>query len=137
MKAIITISIVFIGLLLGCNSTKSVKSSNEIIPTNKQKDTIHIVNEELEYDIIILDIGFDSWLVTQKPMSYYSNEPLRYKNQLYVIEWNQRVLQPFNYSSDLYGQLIDFNPNIDYGIDVNYMLYQYFQFFQQKYRQRL
>lgn len=136
MKNLILILIVFIGLY-GCNSSKLANQSDEIVATDKKQDTIRIVNEELEYEIIILDVGFDSWLVTQKPMSYYTNQTLRIKNQFYVAEWNRRVMQPLYYDSNLYGQLIDYDPNIDYGMEVNYKLYQYFQFFQKKYRQKL
>lgn len=136
MKKLLTV-IVLIITIYGCSSSKQVNQKKELTSTNEKQDTIRIVNEELEYEIIILDVGFDSWLVTQKPMSYYSNQTLRVKNIFYVSEWNQRVSQPFRYNSDLYQQTIDYNPNIDYGLEVNYLLYQYFQFFQKKYKQRL
>lgn len=136
MKKLLTV-IVLIITIYGCSSSKQVNQKKELTSTNEKQDTIRIVNEELEYEIIILDVGFDSWLVTQKPMSYYSNQTLRVKNIFYVSEWNQRVSQPFRYNSDLYQQTIDYSPNIDYGLEVNYLLYQYFQFFQKKYKQRL
>lgn len=136
MKNLLLVLLGFIALY-GCNTSKSMQNSKEIIKTNEKKDTIRIVNEELEYEIIILDVGFDSWLVTQRPMSYYTNQTLRVKNQFYVSEWNRRVMQPMVYNPQLYGQWIDYDPNIDYGMEVNYKLYQYFQFFQEKYKQRL
>ncbi|MGO2102488.1 MAG: DUF6146 family protein, partial [Psychroflexus halocasei] len=34
-------------------------------------------------------------------------------------------------------QEIDYQPHIDYGYEVNYMLYHYFLFFEQKYNQKL
>jgi hypothetical protein len=136
MKKLLTF-IALIITLYGCSSSKQVNQKKELTSTNEKQDTIRIVNEELEYEIIILDVGFDSWLVTQKPMSYYSNQTLRVKNIFYVSEWNQRVSQPFRYNIDLYQQTIDYDPNIDYGLEVNYLLYQYFQFFQKKYNQRL
>lgn len=124
-------------LIYSCNTPKSTVKQEESISTEKVADTIRIVNEELEYEIIILDIGFDSWLVTQKPISYYSNSTLRIKNDFYVVEWNIRVNQPFRYNPHLYEQLIDYSPHIDYGKEVNYKLYMYFQFFEQKYKQKL
>ncbi len=135
MKYIIGIIVVI--MIIGCNSSKVTSGSDEIVPTETKMDTIRIENEELEYEIIIIESGFDSWLITQKPMWYYSNNTLRIKNNFYVIEWNQRVTQPFLYNPALYEQLIDYNQNIDYGIEVNYKLYQYFQYFQKKYRQKL
>jgi hypothetical protein len=123
--------------MVSCNAPKTTVSKKGNIPTDKVSDTIRIVNEELEYEIIIIDIGFDSWLVTQKPITYYSNSYLKIKNDFYVVEWNIRVNQPFEYDPHLYEMSIDYDPNIDYGIEVNYKLFMYFQFFQQKYRQRL
>lgn len=134
---LIFVGIVFISFY-GCNSTKSnLENNNKTITTNTVNDTIKISNEELEYEIIIIEIGFESWLVTQKPITYYSNNTLRIKNNFNVVEWNQRVLQPSLYDPILYEQLINYDPAIDYGIEVNYKLYMYFQYFQQKYYQKL
>ncbi|MCK5637823.1 MAG: hypothetical protein KAH67_03875 [Flavobacteriaceae bacterium] len=134
---LIFVGIVFISFY-GCNSTKSnLENNNKTITTNTVNDTIKISNEELEYEIIIIEIGFESWLVTQKPITYYSNNTFRIKNNFNVVEWNQRVLQPSLYDPILYEQLINYDPAIDYGIEVNYKLYMYFQYFQQKYHQKL
>ncbi len=136
MKNLIGKIIVFI-IIFSCTTSQKTIVSKEAVTTDTIKDTIKIANDELEYEIIIIEIGFDSWLVTQKPMSYYSNSTLAFKNYRYVIEWNQRVTQPSLYNPNLYEQLIDYDLNIDYGMEVNYKLYQYFQFFQQKYKQIL
>ena len=136
MKNIITVLVVFI-LFYSCNSTKSTVDDNKQIPTYIANDTIKISNEKLEYEVLIIEIGFESWLVTQKPITFYSNNTLRIKNNLYVVEWNQRVLQPSIYNPVLYEQLIEYSPHIDYGIEVNYKLYMYFQYFQEKYHQKL
>ncbi len=133
----ILFTFLIISLVYGCTSSQKTINSNEIAPTNTSADTIKIVNEALEYEILIIEMGFDSWLVTQKPMWYYSNNTLAIKNQFYVTEWNQRVLQPSRYSPNLYEQQINYDPTVDYGIEVNYKLYMYFQFFQQKYNQKL
>ena len=134
--------LIFIGVLFlsfySCNSTKSnIAPNNKTTISNTVNDTINIINEELEYEIVIIEIGFDSWLITQKPITYYSNNTLRIKNNFYVVEWNQRVLQPSNYNPMLYEQVINYDPTIDYGIEVNYKLYMYFLYFQQKYNQKL
>ena len=105
--------------------------------TSAATDTIRIENEELEYGIIILEVGFQNWLVTQRPMWYYSLNILENRNRYYVLEWNRRVQNPQLFNSNLYFQFIDYDPAIEYGLEVNYMLYMYFEFFQQKYRQRL
>ncbi len=132
--------LIFFGLVFfiySCNTPKTTTNKEEIDPSEKVADTIRIVNEELEYEIIIIDIGFDSWLVTQKPIWYYSNSSLQIKNNIYVTEWNIRVNLPHQYDPHLYELPIDYSPHIDYGKEVNYKLYMYFQFFQQKYKQKL
>jgi len=51
---------------------------------------------------------------------------------LYVSEWNARALNPLKYG-DFYETQIDYQSNIDYGIDLNFKLYQYFQFIEKEY----
>ena len=135
-----------IALILGyaCSSSKSgSQTSNEEVKTNDlssiemTQDTIHIENEELEYEITIIELGFNNWLATQPPMTYYALNVLERRNINYVYEWNQRAANPMTYNPNLYNQFIDYEPTIRYGLEVNYMLFMYFEFFQDKYRQRL
>ena len=133
-NAFILLVIIFFA---NCSAQKKDPESRAVEPIETAYDTIRIVNEKIEYEIIIFEIGFESWLVTQFPMTYYSNETLAVRNYMMVVEWNIRVMQPLRYDPMLYELTIDYKPNIDYGIEVNYMLYMYFKFFQKKYNQRL
>jgi hypothetical protein len=54
---------------------------------------------------------------------------------LWVGEWNRRVLQPFRYNQNLYEMTINYNQNIDYGYEVNYL--QLYGLFQNTYKQKL
>ena len=130
----ILIAIIF---FIDCGAQKKPPKSGAVEPIETAYDTIKIVNEEIEYEIIILELGFDTWLVSQPPMSYYTSSTLAIRNYMMVVEWNIRVQQPLRYDPTLYGLEIDYQPNIDYGIEVNYLLYMYFKYFQQKYQQRL
>ena len=104
-------------------------------PTN---DTIRIANEQLEYEVIIIEPGFNSWLnATALPRNYHSQAFLEAKNRFYVTEWNNRVLQPQRYSPNLYEMTINYDPNVNYGYEVNYLIYNYMIFFQNTYNQRL
>ncbi len=124
---------------VGCNTSKIANTNN----SNKihqaiSNDTIRIANDELEYEIIIIEPGFDSWLAsTAKPEGFYSQTYLENKNYIYVTEWNSRVLQPQRFNPNLYEMQIDYNQGIDYGYDVNYKLYNYFIYFQLKHKQQL
>ena len=136
MKSITTLLI--LGLfIVSCNSSKSsvkdLSSSNDVA-----QDTVRIANDSLEYEILIIEPGFNSWLLTTaKPEGFYSQSYMENRNIQYVIEWNQRVLQPLRYDSNLYELQIDYQPQIDYGYEVNYKLYNYFIYFQLTYNQRL
>jgi len=103
-----------------------------------EQDTVRIANDKLEYEILIIEPGFNFWLESRaKPEGYYSQEFLENRNKLYVTEWNSRVLQPQRYNPNLYEMQIDYQPFIDYGYEVNYKLYNYFIYFQIHYKQQL
>ncbi|MEZ4797794.1 MAG: DUF6146 family protein [Flavobacteriaceae bacterium] len=136
MKKLI-ISIVLLALFTSCKTTNKIPPQKKEVATTEQ-DTVRIANDELEYEIIIIEPGFESWLERMaKPEGYYSQEFLEGRNQIYVAEWNRRALQPTVYNANLYEMQIDYNPSIDYGYEVNYKLYYYFIYFQLQYKQQL
>jgi Family of unknown function (DUF6146) len=92
-----------------------------------KSDTLSV--DSLDYRIIVLDPGFDTWLFSKPPMNFYSNDYYATKNRLYVAEWNLRYMTENN--DGLYENFIDYNPRIDYGIDINYKLYYYFRYFEE------
>ncbi len=101
-------------------------------------DTVEISDEESNYEIIIIEPGFNVWLqAVARPPGYYSKNFLENRNRLYVIEWNNRVINNLQFDPQLYQLQIDYDPAVDYGYDVNYKLYNYFIYFQRKYNQQL
>ncbi|WP_298236706.1 DUF6146 family protein [uncultured Algibacter sp.] len=138
MKKIIYVLLVSV-FIFNCNTSKnSASKKDERLENLKQNDTVKIVNEEIEYEIIIIEPGFNFWLVSRaRPRQYYSQQYLENRNLIYVIEWNQRVLQPQRFDTNLYEMQIDYRQGIDYGYEVNYLLYNYFIYFQMTYNQRL
>ena len=85
--------------------------------------------DSLEYQLIIMDPGFDTWLLTKPAKEFYSNEYYAQKNLLYVAEWNLCYLTAGN--KGLCDTYIDYNFNIDYGLEINYELYYYFKYFEE------
>lgn len=129
--------IITMAFIVSCKTTNNI-STNDIESQKKEQDTVRIANDKLEYEIIIIEPGFNSWLERiAKPEGYYSQEFLEGRNQIYVSEWNRRVLQPSVYNTSLYEMQIDYNTSIDYGYEVNYKLYNYFIYFQLHYKQQL
>ena len=117
------------------NFTKQDKSVGTAQPVS---DTVRIANDELEYEIIIIDNGFNAWLQSRaQKRGYYDQAYLENKNRMWVTEWNSRVMQPRKYGATMYEMRIDYQNNIDYGYEVNYLLYNYLVYFQNVNRQRL
>ncbi|MGB7395184.1 MAG: DUF6146 family protein [Pricia sp.] len=151
-KSILKIGILLFGALITASSCtgskKAVDNPNneQVDISDKEKmafeqqegDTVKIASDSTEYEIIIIEPGFNTWLMSiARPEGYYSQSYLENRNQILVINWNQRAMQPLRYGGDLYQLQINYEPNIDYGYEVNYKLYNYFIYFQRKYNQRL
>lgn len=101
--------------------------------TTDKEQPVVIANDSLEYEIIILDIGFNSFLNTvAKPKGFYSQNYLEIRNRVWVNIWNTRALNSA-YNTSIYENQIDYDAHINYGYHVNYMLFNYFIFAQQKY----
>ncbi len=135
MKNLLLIA-VLLTIAFSCGSNKSIIQKDKSLA--QKGDTITISSNQTEYDIIIIEPRYNTWLKTvAKPEGYFTQQYLENKNKFYVSEWNSRVLQPQRYNSNLYELQIDYRSDIDYGYDVNYKLYNYFIFFQNRYNQNL
>lgn len=136
-KKILFVVLVAVASLAGCAVGSTPRAAfNKTIPTTN--DTVRIANEELEYEVIIIEPGFNAWLSSVAlPRNYHSQSFLENKNNLYVTEWNNRVLQPQRYDRNLYEMTINYDPTINYGYEVNYLIYNYMIFFQNTYKQQL
>lgn len=137
-KYTIPLVVITILVMASCNTQNKFSEANaQAQATGTVNDTVRIANDELEYEVIIIDPGFNSWLASRaRPRGYYSQQHLENKNRLWVMEWNSRFLQPQRYG-ELYLMQIDYRNNIDYGYEVNYLLYNYLVYFQQTTGQRL
>ncbi|MET0760196.1 MAG: DUF6146 family protein [Flavobacterium sp.] len=136
MKNSVFIAIIFF-LIVGCTTSKSTLPSTDKSTATKN-DTVRIANDELKYEVIIIDTGFSTWLATRAFLrGYHTQSYLENKNRVYVNEWNSRVIQPQRYSPSLYGMTIDYDTSINYGYEVNYLIYNYMIYFQNTYKQKL
>ena len=95
-----------VGLFLYACSSYPVKNSEK----SKEKPVI-ISNDSLEYEVIIIDVGFTLYLNTiAKPKKYYSLSYLENRNNMYVTNWNIRALNPSKFNSTIYENRIDYSP---------------------------
>lgn len=101
---------------------------------SEEKEMSFEENEEGEYDIIVFDGQYEYFLNTRAyPKEYYSESYYKNRNTFLVTEWNSRHMQPMRYDPNLYEVSIDYQPQIDYGLDFEYKLYNFFMFVEWKY----
>ena len=106
--------------------------------TSQQEKPVVIANDSLEYEVIIIDPGFNLFLNSvAQPEGYYSQSYLEARNRVWVLEWNNRARNLHQFDSSIYENVIDYQSTIDYGYEVNYKLFNYFLFAQQKYKMNL
>lgn len=138
MKTRLQLLILILGLIIISCATHKTPITKNKTQEHQSSDTIKIANKDIEYEVIIIDPGFNFWLNSMAyPRGFYTQTYLENKNRLYVNEWNNRFLQPQRYSRDLYEMSIDYDSNINYGYEVNYLIYNYMVYFQNNYRQKL
>lgn len=129
-------SVIFLSLITlffwACSSVPISKKTIE------KEEPVVIANDSLEYEIIIIDPGFNYFLnAVAQPVGYYTQNYMEARNIAWVTTWNIRAQNPLQYNPNIYENMIDYQPNIDYGYEVNYKLFNYFLFAQQKYRMNL
>ena len=82
--------------------------------------------------------SFTTFLNTQaRTKDYYSATYLQNKNRISVAVWNSRARDPQRFNASIYENIIEYQPNVDYGLEVNYKLFWYFKFAEQKYKMKL
>ena len=130
--------LVFFSACISTQDSFVVGESEKQLFKEKKANEVRIANDSIEYEVIIIEPGFQVWLNSiAKPRNFYSQSYLEARNQIYISEYNYRVLQPLRYGGMMYELRIDYNYSTNYGYEVNYLLYNYFIYFQRKYKQRL
>jgi hypothetical protein len=101
-------------------------SPNLRVDQGSTGNILPVLKEEPEYELIVLDPGFDTWYYTawstakDRMISYY-----QYWNNQYVNDWNYRATHP-RFSAG-FDSIINYDANTNYGIEVERKLYYYFQ----------
>jgi hypothetical protein len=119
---------VLILLLWACTASHpAVKPSASITPRS---------TDSTEYEILITDLHFEQWyLLNYNQAKDYTNDYYRNKNLIAAGTWNEY------YRTGRYTRVIDssvdYQPTIDYGIEVNRKLYWYFRYVTEQYKIRL
>ncbi len=124
------ITIVFAGIL-SCSGMKKAGSSARQEPGIQLNETKPEPDSTI-YEITIIDPGFESWFIKNRKQAWYhTKESLAIKNWQYVSAWNQKVLSgsfQMQNRDNPFIETIDYRPEIDYGLDLNYKLFYYFKY---------
>ncbi len=109
---------IFLILIAACASQQNIQ-----IKATNTVDT----EDSVSYELIVLDPGFESWFLTySKPSWYHSQQYYETWNEQYVNAWNYNSI--WHRNARLLDGQIDYNPQIDYGLDINHKLFYYFQY---------
>jgi hypothetical protein len=93
-------------------------------------------NDQEEYELIIIDPGFNTWFMTNaRPMGFYQHSYYQHWNRQYVAAWNEKVNQQiyYNHRNYPFENRIDYDPHVDYGVELDYQLFWYFRYVQSLY----
>ena len=123
--------IILLGFIVSLSMTRLAAQ-----PDSLRIETGQAAGDSVEYELIVLDPGFESFLQMQPSMDYYSQQYYEHWNYRYVTEWNNRHNQPLQYG-DLYETYIDYRDGINYGLELNYRLFYYFRFFEKEHGVKL
>ena len=103
-------------------------------------DTLHFEKsvpesgDTLEYELIIIDPGFDTWFIrTRQPEEMYTQEYLESWNQQLVTQWNS-LLGRGGRTGCMPETYLNYDPRVDYGKKLNYQLFYYFRYMQERCR---
>lgn len=111
-----------------CGSGKSAG------PVHYGQNMILDRGDEEEYELVIVDNGFDRWFAMhRKPVNFYSPQYYASMNRQYAAAWNEKVVTQGHRPNSPFQQQINYDPGIDYGLEVNYKLYYYFKYIEDVY----
>ena len=118
MKQNIILILFSLLLIGGC----AVKQPISIREADREEES-----DSVEYELIVFDTGFESWFLTRsKPSNYYEQSWYEHWNRLYVQAWNNHNLGSRH--EQLIDGIINYEPDIDYGLEINHKLFYYFMY---------
>jgi hypothetical protein len=128
MKRVFFLGTMIFLLAWACSPLKNASKSSALIEPDPKDST--------EYDLVISDIHFDQWyMLNYSEAKDRTDEFYHSKNLVAVANWNG-LFQRGQYL-EVIDSWINYQPQIDYGIDLNRKLYWYFKFVEDYYGIRL
>ena len=115
-------------LLWACSPVRETVKTSAVLTHDSLDST--------EYDVVVIDPAFDQWYILNYSLALdHSNEYYRNQNIIAAGNWNEY------YRMGRYPGIIacflDYQPGIEYGIEVNRTLFWYFKYIKSQYGIRL
>ncbi len=115
--------IFWIGVILfivACSTQKGIVKVDTVKSEQMSEDSV-------EYELETFDAKFETWYsLHDSPAQYHSQSYYESWNRQYVVAWNQNALDPRK--SWFFETVIGYEPNVDYGFELNHKLFYYFQY---------
>ena len=88
-----------------------------------------------EYELRIYDEGFRKWFARNaRPVNSYKPEYYELMNDQYATIWNQKAAnKQLSLINTPVHKPINYDPTIDYGLDIDYLLFNYFRYVEYRY----
>ncbi len=118
-----------LGFIAACSTQKNT------VKVNRNAESI-AVEDTLEYDLETFDAKFESWYITQ-------NNPALYRSQAYYESWNKQYVSAWNIKASsgrrqsIFEPIVGYDPNVDYGFDLNHHLFYYFQYVEHELKMKI
>lgn len=131
MPAIVLVSV----FLLSCGTRQLASGSG----SGSQPDTLRFEalssdNDSIEYELLILDHGFDAWyMATSLSPGFYVQSYLENWNMQLSIQWNN-VISTRGQGRCTPETYLAYDSRIDYGLELNHKLFYYFRYVQESCR---
>lgn len=112
--------IIVILFVLACTSQKGAVNIKKATSAEVEQDSV-------EYELVTFDLKFDTWYqLHNSPATYRLQEYYENWNRRYVSEWNNKSMMLAR--SSFFEPIIGYEPNVDYGFELNHKLFYYFQY---------
>lgn len=90
---------------------------------------------ENEYEVRIYDQGFNKWFARNaRPVNFHTQQYYELMNDRYASVWNEKAAS--KRLSLIHSPVhipLNYDPTIDYGLEIDYILFHYFQYVEYRY----
>lgn len=112
----------------------SLPGGNESVDTLNLEEKVEKENDTITYELVIFDPGFNSWYMREsRPASFYSQAYLERWNKILTDQWNQ-LIHSARRRDCIPGVYLDYDTDIDYGMQFNHELFYYFKYMHRRCR---